>query len=126
MRRKNEARPVAQLARRRCDHDMQMMKRIASALLVLSLIAAPGAALAQLVPGQLPTTLPPPPPPPPPPPVVVPAVPQLDAPAPTPRAQLPNQRRSFGDRITDCLTDGNAARLSPNDRAAYSRGCANQ
>lgn len=107
---------------------MQMMKRIARCLLVFALIAAPGAALAQLVPGQVPTvTLPPPPPPPPPPPVVVPTVPQLDAPAPTPRAQLPTRsRRSFGDRITDCLTDGNAAQLSPNDRAAYSRACANQ
>ena len=105
---------------------MQTMKRIALILLATTLIAAPGAALAQLMPGQLPTTLPPPPPPPPPPPVVVPAVPQLDAPQPAPRAQLPNQRRSFGDRVTDCLTDGNAARLSPNDRAAYSRACANQ
>ncbi|RJF70859.1 hypothetical protein D4Q52_14610 [Rhodopseudomonas palustris] len=106
---------------------MHAMKRIASVLLVFALIAAPGAALAQLSPGPLPTTLPPPPPPPPPPPVVVPAVPQLDAPQPTPRAQLPTRsRRSFGDRVVDCLSDGNAAQLSPNDRAAYSRACANQ
>ncbi|MBI5127874.1 MAG: hypothetical protein HZA66_00385 [Rhodopseudomonas palustris] len=109
---------------------MTTMTRIALLLLAAALMASPGGpATAQVAsPGLVPSTLPPPPPPPSPPPpqVYVPQVPKLDAPQPTPRAQLPNQRRSFGDRITDCLTDGNAARLSPNDRAAYSRACANQ
>ncbi|WP_322517484.1 hypothetical protein SR870_08120 [Rhodopseudomonas palustris] len=106
---------------------MMAMKRIAPLLLAAALLVPPGgAASAQVMIGTQPSLLPPPPAPPPPPRVYVPEVPKLDAPAPTPRAQLPNQRRSFGDRITDCLTDGNAARLSPNDRAAYSRGCANQ
>jgi len=102
------------------------MKRIVPWLLAAALVVPlGGAASAQIILGTQPSLLPPSPAPPPPP-VYVPPVPQLGDPPPTPRAQLPNQRRSFGDRITDCLTDGNAARLSPNDRAAYSRGCANQ
>ncbi|ABE40354.1 hypothetical protein [Rhodopseudomonas pseudopalustris] len=123
----SEQRAQARLAILRRDADMGMMKPILTLLLAAALVVPlGGAALAQFSPGALPSSLPPPPPPPPPPQVYVPVVPKLDAPQPTPRAQLPNQRRSFGDRITDCLTDGNAARLSPNDRAAYSRGCANQ
>jgi hypothetical protein len=104
---------------------MIMMKPIVTLLLVAALAVPAGAARAQLIQGPVAPTLPLPQPIPPPR-VYVPEVPKLDAPAPTPRAQLPNQRRSFGDRVTDCLTDANAARLSPNDRAAYSRGCANQ
>jgi hypothetical protein len=54
----------------------------------------------------------------------VPVVPQLDE---VPRTQRSSRnRRSFGDRITDCLRDGAAAGLNASDRAAYSRACANR
>jgi hypothetical protein len=36
------------------------------------------------------------------------------------------QRRSFDERITQCLQDGAASGLGPNARAAYSRACANR
>jgi hypothetical protein len=104
---------------------MIRMKPIVTLLLAAALVVPAGAVRAQLIQGPVPSTLPLPPPIPPPR-VYVPEVPKLDATAPTPRAQLPNQRRSFGDRVTDCLTDPNAARLGPNARAAYSRACANQ
>jgi hypothetical protein len=66
----------------------------------------------------------PPPPAPPPPSMAVPVVPKLDE---LPRAQgTPQPRGSFGDRMTNCLQDGAAAGLGPNDRAAYSRACANR
>jgi hypothetical protein len=81
----------------------------------------------------------PPPPAPPPPRVDVPVVPRLDevphargvpaVPAldELPRAQHERRsRRSFGDRVTQCLQDGAAAGLGPSDRAAYSRACANR
>ncbi|MDP3693183.1 hypothetical protein [Bradyrhizobium sp.] len=68
---------------------------------------------------------PPPPAPPPPPKIEVPAIPQMDAPLPVPQVQG-LQRGSFGDRIGKCLQDGAAAGLGPNERAAYSRACANQ
>jgi hypothetical protein len=61
---------------------------------------------------------------PPPPLAVVPVVPKLGD---LPRQQnAPQPRNSFGDRITNCLQDGAAAGLGPNDRATYSRSCANR
>jgi hypothetical protein len=69
--------------------------------------------------------LPPPPAPIPPPRIEVPVVPQLDALPATPKAQR-RSRKSFGDRITDCLQDGAAAGLDSSERAAYSRACANR
>ena len=68
---------------------------------------------------------PPLPPPPPGPRIEVPAIPKMDAPAPPPQVQGLS-RGSFSDRITKCLDDGAAAGLGPNERAAYSRGCANR
>jgi hypothetical protein len=67
---------------------------------------------------------PPPPRPPPPPKIEAPVIPQMDVPlsqnyAPAPRA-------SFGDRISSCLDTAAASGLGPNERAAYSRSCANQ
>ena len=53
-----------------------------------------------------------------------PVIPQMDAPARQNYAPAP--RPSFGDRVTKCLDDAAAGGLGPNDRAAYSRGCANQ
>ena len=67
---------------------------------------------------------PPPPPALPPPKIEAPVVPKLDAP---PRYDYrPAPRPSFSDRVTRCLDEGAAAGLSPADRAAYSRSCANQ
>jgi hypothetical protein len=88
-------------------------------------LAAGNVALAQVMipPGASPLS-PPPPAPPPPPKIEVPVVPKMD--------ELPRQnpvrssRKSFGDRITECLQDGAAAGLNSADRAAYSRSCANQ
>ena len=68
---------------------------------------------------------PPLPPPPPPPKIEVPTVPRMDATPPVPKVRG-LQRGSFGDRIGKCLEDGAAAGLGPNERSAYSRGCANQ
>ena len=72
--------------------------------------------------GPIPNILPPPPPPSPP--IYVPQVPTFDQPQ-APMAQ-PSDKSSFGDRVLRCLDDAAAAGLSPNDRAAYSRACANQ
>ena len=83
------------------------------------------------------------PPPPPPPRIEVPPVPQMASPppfalqnttpgvvqpnAPRPKARLkPARRESYGDRIARCLDEGAAWGLGPNERAAYSRSCANR
>jgi hypothetical protein len=50
--------------------------------------------------------------------------PSVAAPAPTANVTVP--RPSFSDRISNCLDQGAAAGLGPNDRATYSRSCANQ
>ncbi len=66
----------------------------------------------------------PPPPAPPPPKIEVPVVPKMgDLPR---QNYVPQARPSFGDRVTRCLQDGAAAGLGPNERAAYSRACANR
>ena len=84
-----------------------------------------GIASAQLIaPGMTPPIIPTPPPPPPPK-IEVPPVPKLDAPPQQPSVRR-SHRRSFGDRVIDCLHDGAAAGLNSGDRAAYSRACANQ
>lgn len=82
------------------------------------------------------------PPAPPPPPIVVPQVPQMNSPPPfalqntrpgivtqdTPSAPVLRRERrpSFSDRVARCLDDGAAWGMNPNQRAAYSRQCANQ
>jgi hypothetical protein len=72
-----------------------------------------------------PAFLPPPPPAPPPPKIEVPQVPRMDAPVRAPRAAVaPSQRQSFDRRMFDCIAEGAAAGLGPNDRARYSRECA--
>jgi hypothetical protein len=53
----------------------------------------------------------------------VPVVPKMDE---IPRQAQPSPRPSFSDRITGCLQEGAAAGLGANDRAAYSRVCANR
>jgi hypothetical protein len=81
------------------------------------------AASAQIIPPGGSQFNPPMPAPPPPPKIEVPVVPQMDAP-PT-QNYAPAPRPSFGDRITKCLDDAAASGLGPNERAAYSRNCAN-
>jgi hypothetical protein len=86
-------------------------------------------ALAQVTgPPPSPQVLAPPPPPPPPPPrLEVPQVPRMDAPLPPPKAAPPPERQSsFGNRILVCLDEGAAQGLGPNQRAEYSRACAQQ
>jgi hypothetical protein len=56
--------------------------------------------------------------------IEVPVVPRMDAPS-QPRAQSA-RRRSFSDRISQCLDDAVASGLGPSARAAYSRACANR
>jgi hypothetical protein len=99
-----------------------LLKYAVAAALAVMLAAAP--APAQILPPGGSLLNPPLPPPPPPPRIEVPVVPQLDAMPSQPNVQP--QRRSFGDRITDCLQDGAAAGLNSGDRATYSRSCANR
>jgi hypothetical protein len=94
-----------------------------SAVVAAVLFVAPAFAQVIGVPGN-PALITPLPPAPPPPRIEVPVVPQLGD---LPRAQnVPQARGSFSDRITNCLQDGAAAGLGPNDRATYSRACANR
>jgi hypothetical protein len=127
MRRRNEAR--ARLAIWRRDADMSAMTKVRTGLWIAALMAALGgpAAAQLIIPGAAPSVITPPPPPPSPPPptITVPVVPQFDAPLQSPKAQL-QQRGHFSDRIARCLDDGAAMGLNASDRAAYSRGCANQ
>lgn len=88
------------------------------------LVAAAPACAQGLIPPPA-TALPPPPPPPPPPVIEVPKVPKMDDMPASPKAALP-QRGSFGERMSRCMDDAAAAGLGPNERAAYSRACANQ
>ena len=105
------------------DDMRAMIKTTLRSLAILALLAGSPAS-AQILPPGGGVLTPPPPPPPPPPSMAVPVVPKFDAMPSQPNA--PAQRRSFGDRITDCLHDGAAAGLGPNDRASYSRACANR
>jgi hypothetical protein len=103
-------------------------KWIRTLLLIGAMVPASAAAdvaMAQaMIPPGYPLSSPPPPSAPPPPRIEVPVVPKMD--------ELPRQnpvrssRKSFGDRITECLQDGAAAGLDPADRATYSRSCANR
>ncbi len=69
------------------------------------------------------SNLPPPPAPLPPPKLEVQVAPKFNG--PPQNVQSPSLPPSFSDRISRCLDAGAAAGLGPNDRAAYSRGCAN-
>ena len=89
------------------------------------LVAASAASAQQIIPPGGSQFNPPPPLPPPPPKIEVPAVPQMDAPPRQPTVQS-GSRRSFGDRISDCLDEAAAAGIRPSHRAAYSRACANR
>ncbi|MBR2118525.1 MAG: hypothetical protein V4458_00485 [Pseudomonadota bacterium] len=126
---------------------MIMMKTTAFAIVLALSALVSGIAHAQLYPpggvGAQPVIpFPVAPPAPPPPPIVVPTVPQMNSPPPfalqnttpgvvtqdtPPKPVLKRDRRpSFSDRVARCLDDGAAWGLNPNQRAAYSRQCANQ
>jgi hypothetical protein len=92
---------------------------------VIAALVVVNTAQAQMLPPGASQFSPPPLPPPPPPRIEVPVVPQMDAPLSQPTV-LPTDRGSFGDRINACLDQGAASGLGPNERAAYSRSCANQ
>jgi hypothetical protein len=102
------------------------MKRALALLIGLVVVSGlvAGEARAQSLPPGSSALSPPPPAPPPPPKIEVPVVPQIDAPPSRPTAPL--ARKSFGDRVIDCLDDAAAAGMKPNPRAAYSRACANR
>ncbi len=103
------------------------MKTFVAAICILSLaitLAGGDVALAQDF-SSPPNILPPPPPAPPPPKLEVPKIPKMDEVPGSPGIPLP-QRGSFSDRVTRCIEEGAAAGLGPNERAAYSRTCANQ
>ena len=102
---------------------MKPMIRILLQTMAVLLVLAGSAATAQILPPGGALLTPPPPPAPPPPSMAVPVVPKFDAMPSQPSAPA---RPSFGDRITNCLQDSAAAGLGPNDRAAYSRNCANR
>jgi hypothetical protein len=104
---------------------MDAMTQLAVRTILLLLLTA-GAAQAQIVAPPVPSIIPPPPPPsaPPPPKIEVPEVPKMDNPPPS--KAVPAQRRSsYHDRVVGCLTDDVALRLTPTERVAYSRACAN-
>jgi hypothetical protein len=92
---------------------------------VIAALVAVNTASAQMLPPGASQFSPPPPAPLPPPKIEVPVVPQMDAP-PSQPAVAPSGRGSFSDRINSCLDEGAASGLGPNERAAYSRSCANQ
>ena len=101
--------------------------RFVSAAVMLSIFVTLGgvpAALAQDPSLPNPTLLPPPPPPPPPPKIEVPRVPKMDEIPASPKAPL-QRRGSFSDRVQGCIEEGAPMGLGPNERAAYSRACAN-
>ncbi|EKS38474.1 hypothetical protein [Afipia broomeae] len=125
---------------------MIVMNRTAFAIVLTLSAPVSGVAHAQLYPpggvGAQPVIPFPTAPPAPPPPIVVPTVPQMNSPPPfalqnttpgvvtqdtPPKPVLKRDRRpSFSDRVARCLDDGAAWGLNPNQRAAYSRQCANQ
>jgi hypothetical protein len=102
------------------------MKPLAFPALVIAMLLAGGAAMAQSPNGLVGGSQfnPPLPPPPPPPSLAVPVVPKMDVTSPQNVPDVP--QTSFHERITHCLDEAAAAGLGPADRAAYSRACANR
>jgi hypothetical protein len=90
---------------------------------VVAVLAFGGIASAQMLPPGASRFDPLPPAPPPSPKIEMPVVPQMDAPLTQNFTSTP--RPSFSDRINTCLDEGAASGLGPNERAAFSRSCAN-
>jgi hypothetical protein len=106
--------------------DILAMKVIAAVCLLSAAICLYGgtAALAQDPTAPLPNILPPPPPPPPPPSLAIPKIPKMDE-IPTQQLAPRARRKSFDMQVQDCIHEGAAAGLDPNERAAYTRACVN-
>ena len=104
---------------------MVRMKHLSITICALAsalILASP--ASAQLIPPGGSQFNPPPPPPLPPPTNGPSVVPQTEGP---PRLNYaPAPRRSFSDRIESCLDQTAGSGASPEDRATYSRSCANR
>src|SRR5437879_7315597 len=115
--------PAVLLAIGRGGRDIFVM-RILMVICLACALLAPGTASAQFIPPGSSQLNPPLPPPPPPPRIEAPVITQMDA--PIRQDYRPAPRPSFSDRVARCLDEGAAAGLGPNDRAAYSRSCANQ
>jgi hypothetical protein len=108
------------------DHKMSLVKHTSIIICAVALaLGFGGAASAQqfLPPGSSQFS-PPPLPPLPQPKIAPPVIPQMDAPVHYNYAPAP--RPSFSDRISTCLDQATASGLGPNERATYSRSCANQ
>jgi hypothetical protein len=101
-----------------------MKRSLTYCVVVILALSAPGA-FAQIVPPGASPYLPPPPPPPPPPKIEVPAIPKMDELPKRSYAPIAPQK-SFGERVSKCLDDATASGLGPNERATYSRNCANR
>jgi hypothetical protein len=101
---------------------MKHASRLIAALGLTLVFSA--AASAQFIPPGGSLLNPPVPAPPPPPRIEVPVVPQMDA--PSTQNYVPSPAPSFSDRISTCLDEAAAGGLGPNERAAYSRACANR
>ena len=104
---------------------MDGMTRSVIIFVGLALVLFAGGAAAQqaiIAPGGSQLIAPPPLPPP------VPQIPvtPMFGPRPQPNYVPASPPPSFSDRVVRCLQQGAAAGLGPNDRAAYSRSCANQ
>jgi hypothetical protein len=82
-------------------------------------------AFAQVIPPGGSIYNPPLPPPPPPPKIEVPPIPKMDELPKRSYAPIAPQK-SFGERVTKCLDDAAVSGLGPNERATYSRNCANR
>jgi hypothetical protein len=101
------------------------MKNASRLIVVLGLtLVFSAAASAQFIPPGGSLLNPPLPAPLPPPRIEVPVVPQMDA--PSTQNYVPSPAPSFSDRISTCLDEAAAGGLGPNERAAYSRACANR
>ena len=101
------------------------MKHASRLIAVLGLtLVFSGAASAQFIPPGGSLLNPPLPAPPPSPKIQAPVVPQMDA--PSTQNYAPSAGPSFSDRISTCLDEAAAGGLGPNERAAYSRACANR
>jgi hypothetical protein len=107
---------------------MDRMKSLAIVMIIsavaMSMLVAGAVFGQQMIPSGWSQFNPPLPAPPPQPRIEAPVVPRMDAPS-QPRVRS-ERRRSFDERITQCLQDAAASGLGPSARAAYSRGCANR
>ena len=106
-------------------HNIVGMKRSLTCCCVVIFALYGGTAFAQFIPPGSSQFNPPPPAPPPPPKIEVPAIPKMDEVPKRSYAPVARQK-SFGDRVSKCLDDAAAAGLGPNERATYSRNCANR